>query len=61
MNLEVIPLKKLDVRCFLIMFADATKAARAGGSAQDVVPPIARPLGKKEERSRIADLETDLL
>lgn len=58
-NLEVIPLKNLRERCFLIVFEEAEKSARAsrrGASEQ----PAAPRLGKKQEQTRIVELETDL-
>lgn len=54
-NLEVIPLKNLRERCFLIIFEEPRKT---GHAARQV--PARAPVSKKQERSRIADLETDL-
>jgi two-component system CheB/CheR fusion protein len=65
-NLEVIPLKNLKERCFLILFEDAETAERAGDSASppQAIEPRAGPravgLSAKEESRRIAELETDL-
>ena len=60
-NLEVIPLKNLRERCFLIVFEEAEKAGRAGGrapSAEAVEPP--GETAAEQESNRIAELETDL-
>ncbi len=54
-NLQVIPLKNLPERCFLILFEEPPNAGRAGKSK-----PAASPVSKKQERSRIADLETEI-
>jgi two-component system, chemotaxis family, CheB/CheR fusion protein len=61
-NLEVIPLKNLRERCFLILFEDAEKV---GLPAQERVEPrggprSGRPISKKEESHRIKSLETEL-
>jgi two-component system, chemotaxis family, CheB/CheR fusion protein len=61
-NLEVIPLKNLRERCFLIVFEDAEKAGRP---SQERVEPrgglrTARPISKKEESRRINALEAEL-
>ena len=62
-NLEVIPLKNLRERCFLILFEDAEKVA--GCPPRNGVEPrgLARsgqPVSKKEESRRISRLETEL-
>ena len=61
-NLEVIPLKNLRERCFLILFEDAEKV---GLPSQERVEPrggprSGRPISKKEESHRIKSLETEL-
>lgn len=62
-NVEVIPLKNLRERCFLIVFEDAEKARRAVPAPSREQPGGAertpRPR-KKEESRRIAELETEL-
>ncbi len=62
-NLEVIPLKNLRERCYLVLFEDAEKPARpdpavAGEVAPDVAPPQA---GRSEDKRRIAELENELV
>ena len=55
-NLEVIPLKNLRERCFLILFEDAEKvraAAPGNGSQPRGGLRTARPTSKKEESRRI--------
>jgi two-component system CheB/CheR fusion protein len=59
-DLEVIPLKNLRERYFLILFEAAEKPARTGSRALSAVQPPAPPLSKKQEQSRVAELETDL-
>ncbi|HEX5054885.1 MAG TPA: PAS domain-containing protein, partial [Gammaproteobacteria bacterium] len=54
-NLEVIPLKNLRERCFLILFEEPPKTGRAGKRR-----PAAPPVSKKQERSRIAELEDEI-
>lgn len=54
-DLEVIPLKNLREHCFLILFEEPKKTRRA-----DKIKPAAPPVSKKQERSRIADLETEI-
>ncbi|HEY6367647.1 MAG TPA: PAS domain S-box protein, partial [Candidatus Binatia bacterium] len=61
-NLEVIPLKNLRERCFLILFEDAEKVGRP---SQERVEPSGGPrsgraISKKEESQRIKSLETEL-
>jgi two-component system, chemotaxis family, CheB/CheR fusion protein len=55
-NLEVIPLKNLRERCYLILFEEPPKTRRRAGK----IKPAAPALSKKQERSRIADLETEI-
>jgi len=64
-NVEVIPLKNLRERCFLILFEEAKKGRAVPGEppsgavrATAVAPP--RPASKKEESRRISELETEL-
>ena len=63
-NLEVIPLKNLRERCFLILFEDAEKAERAVPSDLHKRPSL--PAGKddgpsaSEESRRVAELESEL-
>jgi len=64
-NVEVVPLKNLKERCFLVWFEDSKKGGRAvpdpapseqpGGAAKTT-----RPAGKREESRRVAGLERDL-
>jgi two-component system CheB/CheR fusion protein len=68
-NVEVIPLKNLKERCFLILFDDAGKSGRAarspaapgrpGGERARTAPP--GRLGKREESRQVADLEQELV
>ncbi len=60
-NLEVIPLKNLPERCFLVVFDEARKTGRA--------PPSTKPVKSREEKalstakqgsSRVAELETEV-
>ena len=62
-NLEVVPLKNLRERCFLILFEDAEKrrspaSERTGLRGKSAAKP---PVTKKEEPRRIHGLETELL
>jgi two-component system, chemotaxis family, CheB/CheR fusion protein len=59
-NLEVIPLTKLSEGSFLILFEEGERPARAGAAAPAAAEPTPPPLDRKQERSRIAELETDL-
>lgn len=64
-NIEVVPLKNLRERCFLILFEDAQKAARAerglpSGERQSSAPKTTRPISKKEETRRSVELEREL-
>ena len=56
-NVEVIPLKNLQERCFLIVFEDADKAMR-GGPLGRTAHAVRSPRG--EASRRIAELETEL-
>ena len=62
-NVEVIPLKNLRERCFLILFEEAEQAGR-GRPPSHAQPPgavkTARPSGKKEESRLVADSEREL-
>ncbi|MGZ9006396.1 MAG: CheR family methyltransferase, partial [Burkholderiales bacterium] len=63
-NLEVIPLRNVRERCFLILFEDAGKAGRS--VAAELSPPAARPAkgvaraSAKEELRRSSHLEVEL-
>jgi PAS domain S-box-containing protein len=64
-NVEVIPLKNVRERCFLILFEDAERAGRAaaGPPAREQpssAPKTGRLSGAKEASRRVAGLETDL-
>ncbi|HYM80124.1 MAG TPA: chemotaxis protein CheB [Candidatus Limnocylindria bacterium] len=63
-SVEVIPLKNLRERCFLILF-EPTEAGRNAGhapSAEDAEPAVETALPSAEQESiRVAELETDLL
>lgn len=56
-NVEVIPLKNLRERCFLVVFEDARKPARTSDAASPA--KTAQP-GAKAVSRRIAELESDL-
>ncbi len=63
-NLQVVPLKNLKERCFLILFEDAGKTGAAplsvaDGRATGALRPR-RSAGKREESRRSADLEREL-
>jgi two-component system, chemotaxis family, CheB/CheR fusion protein len=58
-NLEVIPLKNLRERCFLILFEDAEKTSR-GREPPDPQPAHADRAPDGEKSNRIAELETEL-
>ena len=65
MNLEVIPLKNLRERCFLILFEDAEKAQRSVPSElpQPAEPPRQgsdRGSAASKESRRLAELEFEL-
>ncbi len=60
-NIEVVPLKNLKERCFLILFEEATKAGRAESPDSSAGEPRpVSPAGKKQEATRVAGLEQDL-
>jgi two-component system, chemotaxis family, CheB/CheR fusion protein len=64
-NLEVVPLKNLRERCFLILFEDAGTAAPAIPDAAPRERPVGtvnppRPARKKDESRRVARLEREL-
>ena len=61
-NLEVIPLKNLRERCFLILFEDAEKVGLASHERVEPRggPRSGRSISKKEESHRIKSLETEL-
>ena len=56
-NLEVIPLKNLRERCFLIVFEEAGRAGDAAGSC--AVAGTSGPARKQEDFRRVADLERE--
>lgn len=56
-NLEVIPLKNLRERCFLILFEDAERARALPESK----PPRAGRGAERAEPSRVAELESDIV
>ena len=64
-NIEVVPLKNLRERCFLILFEEAEKAARAeralpSGERQSPAPVTIRRISNKEETRRSVELEREL-
>ncbi len=59
-NLEVIPLKNLRERSFLILFEDANHPARGVRSEPPSEPRSMLPVGKREQSHRINALETEL-
>jgi len=56
-NLEVIPLKHVRERAYLILFEEGTKAGRTPAARKQPGPPR---LGKKQREGRISELEADL-
>lgn len=61
-DVEVVPLKNLKERCFLVLFEDSGKPKGVPRSEQrDGAPTSAHPASKKEESRRIAGLERDLV
>ena len=58
-NLEVIPLKNLRERCFLILFEETQRASH-GRAPADSEPPRAGGAPDRERFNRIAELETEL-
>lgn len=59
-NLEVVPLKNLKERCFLVLFEDAEKTGRPATASSDGAREAPRPVSKRVESRRIAELEHDL-
>lgn len=59
-NLEVIPLKNVSERGFLILFEEPAQAARRDALTAASERPRAATLNKKQERSRISEVETEL-
>jgi two-component system, chemotaxis family, CheB/CheR fusion protein len=65
-NIQVIPLKNLPERCYLILFEDVTKAGPARGGAALAAPVAAHSVGRKpgpatrNEIRRIEEMERDL-
>lgn len=60
-NVEVVPLKNLKERCYLIFFEEANKVRRGVGSRPSPKPSRnQRTLPQKEQLSRIAELEREL-
>ena len=55
-NLEVVPLKNLRERCFLIAFEDPARVRPISPPERPAKPP----LSKTEEQSRVNELESDL-
>jgi len=58
-NLEVIPLKNLRERCFLILFEEAQRTS-SGRAPPDSEPARADHAPGREKSNRIAELETEL-
>ena len=58
-NVEVIPLRNLHERCFLILFEDASTAGRAAARAPSG-GMRKRPADKKAEARRVSELEHEL-
>ncbi len=58
-NLEVVPLRNLRERCFLILFEEVAKATR-GRELPDSPPPRADRVPASEKSNRIAELESEL-
>jgi two-component system, chemotaxis family, CheB/CheR fusion protein len=59
-NLEVIPLKNLRERCFLILFEEADATGRTNSRVRRAKEPETPPISKGEQPARIAALETEL-
>ncbi|HET6568656.1 MAG TPA: PAS domain S-box protein [Rhodothermales bacterium] len=59
-NLEVIPLKNLAERCFLILFEEPGGDGRAASPESAAAGDGKAPLTEEEESGRIAELETEL-
>lgn len=59
-HIEVIPLKNLRERCFLVSFEDAEAPGRMAGGAGARRKPASPPLNAQQESDRLAELESDL-
>jgi two-component system, chemotaxis family, CheB/CheR fusion protein len=64
-NLEVVPLRHINDPSFLVFFEDASKVGRVaprapGSTASDHQNQVTRPVAKREEQRRIADLESEV-
>jgi two-component system CheB/CheR fusion protein len=62
-NVEVVPLRNLKERCYLILFEDTEKSGPtvpASPESPAGAPPSSRPVSRKEESSRVAGLERAL-
>ena len=59
-HVEVIPLKNLRERCFLVSFEDAAAPGRMAGGAPARRQPAAPPLRAQQGSDRLAELESDL-
>jgi two-component system, chemotaxis family, CheB/CheR fusion protein len=63
-NVEVIPLKNLSERCYLVLFEDPERTARGSGMPVHKQPAgrakAMRPVGRPKEARRVADLEREL-
>jgi len=59
-NLEVIPLKNLRERSYLVVFEDGEKSRRVVPAAPSIESPMLRTTRKKEDSHRIARLEHEL-
>ena len=59
-TLEVIPLKNLRERCFLILFEEGDATGRTSSRVRRTKEPETPPISKTEQPARIAALETDL-
>ncbi len=59
-QVEVIPLKNLRERCFLVVFEEVDESASVAALAPMRLQPAAPPLSTQQESRPIAELETDL-
>jgi two-component system, chemotaxis family, CheB/CheR fusion protein len=59
-HIEVIPLKNLRERCFLVSFEDTEKSGRAAALSPARRQPAAPRLSTQQESDRLAELEGDL-
>jgi two-component system CheB/CheR fusion protein len=59
-NVEVVPLRNLPERCFLILFESATPEAGGGGKPWRRAKQALSPADRKGESARVAVLERDL-